>query len=76
MLETIEYFCDVCNTSMSEKKEDGNYEHFIGASFELYDTTENKKHKEFLRVLSTFGKTNFFLCWVCMLKSSGFKTEA
>ena len=55
--------CDVCGLSMTD---DENRE-FVGISFEL------SRHPEAERVLKTFGKQTFKICFVCWLKSLGVK---
>ena len=65
-IQEKEMKCDVCSIDMTT---DGNYS-TIGQHINLDGRLANPEVK---RVKEMFGKTNFGICFCCLLKSLGMK---
>jgi len=64
--------CNVCGVDMTD--DSGNS--FIGLEIGLkLPKKSGIVHHEICRVLETFGKTEFKICFVCWLKSLGIKEK-
>ena len=62
--------CDVCGEDMTDESETC----LFGLEIKLkMPKKSGKVHHEICRVLETFGKTEFRICFVCWLKSLGVK---
>lgn len=68
--------CDICGEDMTDEDLKGKYATLIGLEIKLkLPKKSGKVHHEICRVLETFGKTEFRICFVCWLKSLGFKEK-
>lgn len=68
----VDKICDVCGINMTD--DDGIS--YIGFELNIkLPKGSGKVHHEVCRVLDTFGKTHFRICYVCWLKSLGIKEK-
>ena len=66
--------CDVCGHDMYDPK--ANYTvTAVRVSIQIAYQDPLSKHREIQRVVKTFGKLAFDVCYVCYLKSLGVKPK-
>ncbi|GAH92696.1 unnamed protein product [marine sediment metagenome] len=68
--------CDVCGVDMADDNQPFSGTSLFGLEIILkLPKKSGKVHHEICRVLETFGKTEFKICFVCWLKSLGVKEK-